>query len=1630
MSATVVPVAHPSLLGFQLGDNFWVFAQSDFKPSMFLLLKREGFSGDFGLLGESQELEDLLDEFDIEHVRDLSRLAGEPESTRWFDAWERDDLRDTILGVGLQVFKVGERTIRRLANLNDPIYSSPSGYDVSSSNPVDLARHKLAETLGTEIVARWAGKDKADRLHWDRNELYREVVEVYDSGAEVANIVVDFFVGIFEAGGFIIELVGDTISLAYKASVAVAEFQAKVVNGDKEGIRRDLEAVGIRIQKALDDVNDFKAKLQKGYDTFELLKNDPMSCELVLDYLSSIYQSIPYRDSRNIDLSIVAQVGLEVLLALATGGAGTIAKNAARAGASASAKVAKAAKLARIGPFPIKALDEMVDLADAMRKAEMKEVEAPKPKVIPDNSNGSSNNKPSESGNGDGENSSESKGAESCTVSDPSGNGPAIGRCGREGEPISMVSGEELLDLVDFSMDGPIPFVWQRVYRTTRIETDKNLGHGWISPLSRELVVGNAGITYQDEEGRGIPFTNLGIGGSCTNRIEKLTLTRVAQNHYTVGAASGLGIRYHFEPSEQQGVFWMTHWSDSSGHKIFFHRQNGVVNRIKTTEGEELQLSYDGKGHITCIDRVMRPEDRPEYLYRQVAYEYSDEDDLITSYDELGLVQRFRYDQHVIKQRTLKSGFNFYFEWTHLGPDARCLRNWGDEINGQSTYDYKFEWDLENNTSHAIDSRGGRISYRFNHLGLPVWIRQPEGDETFYEYDRDGNLIKLTDPAGNVELFQYNHNGHLIRHTNKLGHSQKFKVNDAGQMLEATDPTGAVWKRSYDRSGRLISTTAPTGTTTRFDYNPAGLLAAITDANGNKTSYLWDHHHRVTAVRNPLGSHTRYTYNERGQLTRVRYPNQQYQAFEYNDAGQCIAVLNSDGSRARYEYSPLGHLAGVTDHTGRTTRYQYDKLSQVVKRTDATGQSFDYHYDAERNLIGLTNENGEQYQLKYDGNERPIEEVGFDGRVQRYEYNAASHLVASEELGPISTNSVVQKRIGYRRDAEGKLLSQKLEIDNGQPSYQYLANYRYDPAGRLLQANNPHRELSWQYNPAGQVIKALQDQHELTHAYTPAGMRSSTRLPSGDEIRYGFNPAGQTESVHWNNELITGFVHDESGGEQARLFGNGLSQQNSFDPQGRLLEQTLSNHLGQQDRVINQRKYHYNATGQISQIDDQLRGSTQYHYDNIDRLVQVKGPQPEQFVHDPAGNLLGTKDDADTAAASSGNKTPQVTGNRLNFQGDRHYTYDAQGNRVEQRRGKDGKQITRYRYDHQNRLVGIEQENAASQNGKSHARTEYQYDALGRRIRKIHTDTNQQITGGTEFYWNDDVLLTEQALDLTPEESSAVESGKQANIQPTRHYVFEPNSFKPLAFVQHEEIHHYHLDHLGTPQEITNASGELVWTAQYKAYGSLALAPIRQVENNLRFQGQYFDEESGLHYNRFRYYDPECGRFINQDPIGLLGGNNNYLYVPNPVGWVDPWGLACEEGVNVIGANGQVVEQLSRDTKVVRFEIAKTDTPMTPHESPYFDVSKAMEYKLKPDYYKALFVASEENLEKLESLRRSQGYFENDVVMRESTLGEILDQNPGAVVLSDYRFNGSVLGTDSGGFIIVTSDSMAGAAGG
>ncbi|WP_421534854.1 RHS repeat domain-containing protein, partial [Pseudomonas marginalis] len=312
-----------------------------------------------------------------------------------------------------------------------------------------------------------------------------------------------------------------------------------------------------------------------------------------------------------------------------------------------------------------------------------------------------------------------------------------------------------------------------------------------------------------------------------------------------------------------------------------------------------------------------------------------------------------------------------------------------------------------------------------------------------------------------------------------------------------------------------------------------------------------------------------------------------------------------------------------------------------------------------------------------------------------------------------------------------------------------------------------------------------------------------------------------------------------------------------YDDQHRLHAHAITQ---QQDHLY-QRQYDYDKTGNLTRLLDTRKGEHHYHYDPLGRLTRADHSQDlqERFGHTPAGNLL-----------MQDRPGPDiVAGNRLMIQGDRHYDYDAFGNLIRERRGRGHALVTEYRYDCQHRLIGITQPNGQT--------ASYRYDPFGRRISK----TVDGIT--TEFFWQGDRLIAEHHADRH------------------RSYLYEPDSFRPLALLEgfgpkDTKPYHYQLDHLGTPQELTDPEGEIVWSAHYLAYGQISRLDKGTIDNPLRFQGQYFDQESGLHYNRHRYYNPDIGCYLTPDPVKLAGGINAYQYVPNPTGWVDPLGLSTCPG--------------------------------------------------------------------------------------------------------------------------------------
>ncbi|OCG05709.1 RHS repeat-associated core domain-containing protein [Gilliamella sp. wkB112] len=156
-------------------------------------------------------------------------------------------------------------------------------------------------------------------------------------------------------------------------------------------------------------------------------------------------------------------------------------------------------------------------------------------------------------------------------------------------------------------------------------------------------------------------------------------------------------------------------------------------------------------------------------------------------------------------------------------------------------------------------------------------------------------------------------------------------------------------------------------------------------------------------------------------------------------------------------------------------------------------------------------------------------------------------------------------------------------------------------------------------------------------------------------------------------------------------------------------------------------------------------------------------------------------------------------------------------------------------------------------------------------------------------------------------------------------YIYNDQSYEPLARIDgdigKERINYFHTNIAGLPEQLTDQQGNSLWQADYEIWGTNKEEWHDKKTNfkqNLRYQGQYLDRETGLHYNTFRYYDPDIGRFTQPDPIGLVGGFNLYQYAPNPIDWIDPWGLKHEsttlgEDLLRVGSNqGGIVNAANR----------------------------------------------------------------------------------------------------------------------
>ncbi|QGZ40047.1 hypothetical protein GO485_13925 [Pseudoduganella flava] len=423
-------------------------------------------------------------------------------------------------------------------------------------------------------------------------------------------------------------------------------------------------------------------------------------------------------------------------------------------------------------------------------------------------------------------------------------------------------------------------------------------------------------------------------------------------------------------------------------------------------------------------------------------------------------------------------------------------------------------------------------------------------------------------------------------------------------------------------------------------------------------------------------------------------------------------------------------------------------------------------------------------------------------------------------------------------------------------------SFDYDKAGRLLAEHGAEGTVAYELDELDNIAAlALPHQQRL------------------DMLMYG---SGHVHQIRAGDRVVSDIERDDLHREVLRTQGR-LTQRIGYDLLGRRSWQAAaapSSPIGpEQGRLW--RSYRYNPLDELAEQTDSVRGTLAFEHDaagHLLRRTQGGDLAQEQFAWDAAGNLLD----------NIGRKSQGlVDGNRLKVWQDIRYDYDAWGNVIHKRKGSHFSQ--RFVYDAEDRLLAVTSESPAGT-----VETRFDYDPLGRRIASSTGAPGADYVQRKRFVW--------QGLRMVQE---VRESGVSS-------YVYSPDQmYTPLARIDAfiggaiasaaietarstARIYHFHTDAIGTPLEVTDEAGEISWAGKYSAWGKVErgedAALVPRIEQPIRYPGQYADEETGLHYNTFRYYDPDVGRYVGQDPIGLLGGANLYGYAANPTGRADPLG--------------------------------------------------------------------------------------------------------------------------------------------
>ncbi|EEY9977402.1 RHS repeat protein [Escherichia coli] len=830
-------------------------------------------------------------------------------------------------------------------------------------------------------------------------------------------------------------------------------------------------------------------------------------------------------------------------------------------------------------------------------------------------------------------------------------------------------------------------------------------------------------------------------------------------------------------------------------------------------------------------------------------------------------------------------------------------------VTGAEGY-YNATLDYGDGCTTVTDGKGIH-RYYYDPDGNILREEAPDGSTTTYEWDEFHHLLARHSPAGRVEKFEYNAaHGQLSRYTAADGAEWQYRYDERGLLSNITDPAGQTWTQQCDERGLPVSLVSPQGEETRLAYTPQGLLSGIFRQDERRLGIEYDHHNRPETLTDVMGREHHTEYSGHDLPVKMRGPGGQSVRLQWQQHHKLSGIERAGTDAEGFSYDRHGNLLAWTDGNGVVWTMEYGPFDLPVARTDGEGHRWQYRYDKDTlQLTEVINPQGESYRYILDNCGRVTEERDWGGVVWRYRYDA-------DGLCTARVNGL-EETILYSRDAAGRLA----EIITPEGKTQYA----YDKSGRLTGIFSPDGiSQRTGYDERGRVNVTTQGRRTIEYHYPDEHTVIRCILPPEDErdrhpdesllkTTYRYNAAGElTEVILPGDETLT-FSRDEAGREVLRHSNRGFACEQGWNAAGQPVSQRAgffpeeATWSGLVPSLV--REYRYDSAGNVSGVTsrEDYGRETRREY-RLDRNGQVTavtasgtglgyGEGDESYGYDSCGYLK---------AQSAGRhriseETDQYAGgHRLKQAGNTQYDYDAAGRMVSRTKHRDGyrPETERFRWDSRDQLTGY-----CSAQGEQ---WEYRYDASGRRTEKRCDRKKIRFT----YLWDGDSI-------------AEIREYRDDKLYSVRHLVFNGFELISQQFSRVRQPHpsvapqwvtrtnHAVSDLTGRPLMLFNSEGKTVWRPGQTSLWGLALSlPADtgypdprgeldpEADPGLLYAGQWQDAESGLCYNRFRYYEPETGMYLVSDPLGLLGGEQTYRYVPNPCGWVDPLGLAASSKIS------------------------------------------------------------------------------------------------------------------------------------